>query len=47
MVNEFLNILTQRLHKRAAVDFDTMKKLKAAENTGSTGEVWINNLAVQ
>jgi hypothetical protein len=47
MVNKFLNIMTQRLHKRAAVDFDTMKKLKAAGNTGSTGEVWINDLAVQ
>jgi hypothetical protein len=31
----------------AAVDFDTMKKLRAAENTGSTGEVWLNDLAVQ
>jgi hypothetical protein len=39
MVNEFLSIMTQRLHKMAAVDFDTMKKLRAAENTGSTGEV--------
>ncbi|PNF26134.1 Mitochondrial intermediate peptidase [Cryptotermes secundus] len=37
-VNQFLDIMTQRLHKRAAVDFDVMKKLKAATNTGSTEE---------
>jgi hypothetical protein len=47
MVNEFLNIMTQRLRKLAAVDFDAMKKMRAAENTGSIGEVWLNDLAVQ
>jgi hypothetical protein len=47
MVNQFLDIMTQRLHKRAAVDFDIMKKLKASGNTGSTGEVWMNDLAVE
>lgn len=47
MVNQFLNIMNERLHKRAEVDFDIMKKLKAAGNTGSTGEVWINDLSVQ
>jgi Zn-dependent oligopeptidase len=41
MVNEFLEILTQQLQKRAAADFNTMKKMKAAENPGFVGQVWI------
>jgi hypothetical protein len=41
MVKEFLQMMTQELHKTAAADFDTMKKMKVAENPGSIGEVWI------
>lgn len=39
--------MTQQLHKRAAADFDTMKKMKIAENPGSIGQVWIMMLHFQ
>ncbi|KDR24371.1 mitochondrial intermediate peptidase [Zootermopsis nevadensis] len=38
MVKEFLEIMAQQLHKRAAADFDIMKKRKIAENPGSNGQ---------
>jgi hypothetical protein len=41
MVKEFLEILTEQLQKRAAADFDTMKKMKTAENPGFVRQVWI------
>lgn len=41
MVKEFLELMMQQLNKRAAADFDIMKKLKTAENPGLIGQVWI------
>ncbi|XP_069687069.1 mitochondrial intermediate peptidase [Periplaneta americana] len=38
MVNEFLEDLSEQLRERAAADYNTMKNVKNAENTGSVNE---------